>query len=100
MRLNARIITDKIEQTKKFYAENLNFKIIWEDNWFILLSTPNGENSISFLAPNHLQAPKNFKTLFNGEGIFISIEVEDVDLYHKEIKKKEIDLILDIKDEE
>ncbi len=43
---------------------------------------------------------ENFKKPFNGEGVFITIEVEDVHLYYKEIKKKGIDLALYIRDEE
>ena len=53
MRLNTGIITDKLEETKSFYVKKLGFTIVWEADWFILLATPNGADTISFLLPNH-----------------------------------------------
>jgi catechol 2,3-dioxygenase-like lactoylglutathione lyase family enzyme len=101
MRLNAGIITDKIEETKKFYTEKLDFKIIWEADWFLLLSTPNGEDTISFSASNHpTQSLENFRNPFLGEGVFFAIELDDVDSYYEQIKSKEIDIALDIRSEE
>jgi catechol 2,3-dioxygenase-like lactoylglutathione lyase family enzyme len=101
MRLNAGIITDKIEATKKFYTEKLDFKIVWEADWFILLSTPNGEDTISFMASNHpTQSLENFRTLFKGEGVFLTIEIENVDSYYEQIKQRGIDLALDIRSED
>ena len=101
MRLNAGIITDKIEETKKFYTEKLDFQIIWEADWFLLLSTPNGEDTISFLAPNHpTQSLENFRKPFLGSGVFLTIELDNVDSYYEEIKSKGIDIALDIRSEE
>lgn len=101
MRLNAGIITNKLEETKKFYTKKLNFKIVWEADWFILLSTPNGKDTISFLIPNHpTQAIENFCKPYNGEGIYFTIEIEDVDTYYNEIKDKNIDIALKIRSED
>jgi catechol 2,3-dioxygenase-like lactoylglutathione lyase family enzyme len=101
MRLNAGIITDKMEETKKFYTEKLGFLIIWEADWFLLLSTPNREDTISFLASNHpTQSLENFRKPFTGGGVFLTIELEDVDSYYKQIKSKGIDIALDIRSEE
>lgn len=80
MRLNAGIITDKMEETKMFYTEQLGFRILWEADWFILLATPNGKDTISFLTPNHpSQSISHFKKPFQGEGLYFTIEVADVD---------------------
>lgn len=101
MRLNAGIITSKLTETKLFYTERLGFKIIWEADWFVLLSTPNGQDTISFLVPDHpTQGLLNFRRPFNGEGVYLTIEVEDVDAYYEQLKSKRIDIALDIRTEE
>jgi hypothetical protein len=46
-------LTEKLEETKSFYVDKLGFSILWEADWFILLATPNGADTISFLVPNH-----------------------------------------------
>jgi catechol 2,3-dioxygenase-like lactoylglutathione lyase family enzyme len=101
MRLNTGIITDKIEETKSFYVDKLGFTILWEADWYILVATPNGADTISFLVPNHpTQELSNFRKPFNGNGIYLTIEVENVDFYFEEIKRTGIDIALDIRSEE
>ena len=101
MRLNTGIITDKLEETKSFYVNKLGFTIVWEADWFILLATPNGSDTISFLLPNHpTQELSNFRQPFNGKGVYLTIEVDDVDLYFKEVMKSGVDIALNIRSEE
>jgi len=101
MRLNTGIITDKLEETKSFYVNKLGFTIVWEADWFILLATPNGADTISFLLPNHpTQELANFRQSFNGKGIYLTIEVDDVDIYFEGIKKLGIDIAVNIRTEE
>ena len=101
MRLNAGIITDKLQDTRKFYTEKLGFKTVWDSDWFILLSTPDGADTISFLVPNHLsQTLTNFRQRYSGTGVFLTIEIDDVDSYYEQIIKKGIAIALDIRSEE
>lgn len=101
MRLNTGIITDKLEETKSFYVNKLGFTIVWEADWFILLATPNGADTISFLLPNHpTQELSHFRQPFNGNGVYLTIEVAEVDLYFEEVKKSGIDIALNIRSEE
>ena len=101
MRLNAGIITDKLEETKKFYTEKLDFQIAWEADWFILLSTPNGQDTIAFMASDHpSQSLENFRKPFRGEGVFLTIEIENVDSYYEQIKSKGIKIALELRIEE
>ena len=53
MKLNAGIITEKIAETKKFYTEVLEFGVSFENEFYLLLHTPNQTSEISFLLPNH-----------------------------------------------
>ncbi len=101
MRLNAGIITDKLTETKEFYTQKLGFRVLWEADWFVLLGTLNGEDTISFLAPNHpSQALEQFKKPFKGEGVYLTIELENVDSYYEQLKRKDIDIALELRSED
>lgn len=101
MRLNAGIITNNLEKTKDFYTKILDFQIVWESDWFILLATPNGADTISFLMPNHpTQGIDQFRNNYNGSGVYLTIEVDDIDDLYNRMKKKEIEFALEIRTEE
>ena len=99
MKLNAGIITEKLAETKKFYTENLGFGVTFENEFFILLHTPNHGSELSFLLPNHPSQQPLFQKAFNGEGIYFTIEVDDVDKVYEEIKKKGIPVKIELRDE-
>jgi catechol 2,3-dioxygenase-like lactoylglutathione lyase family enzyme len=99
MKLNTGIITSKIKESKAFYVEKLGFGVTHELDWFLLLHTPNKEFEISFLAPNDPAQAKVFQPEFNNKGIYLTIEIEDVDAWYAEIKEKGISIEVDIRDE-
>lgn len=49
MKLNAGIVTAKIAESKKFYTEVLGFGVTFENDFYLLLHTPNKQAEISFL---------------------------------------------------
>ena len=53
MKLNAGIITEKLAESKAFYTQVLQFGVTFENDFYLLLHTPNHEAEISFLLPNH-----------------------------------------------
>lgn len=99
MKLNAGIITEKLAETKKFYTEVLGFEVMFENDFFILLNTPGGESEISFLEPNHPSQQSLFHKAFNGEGVYFTIEVDNVDMLYEEIKKKGVPIKIELRDE-
>lgn len=99
MKLNAGIITAKLAETKKFYQEVLGFGVRFESEWFILLHTPDGKDEIAFLQPEHPGQAKIFKPAFGGKGVFLTIEVDDVDAQYKRIKDAKIPIEVEIKNE-
>ncbi len=99
MKMNAGIITNKIEETKEFYTKNLGFGLTFENEFYLLLHTPNKETELSFLLPNHPSQQPLFQKPFSGEGMYLTIEVENVDEVYKEFKLKGIEISIDIRDE-
>lgn len=53
MKLNAGIITSKLAESKEFYTKFLGFGVTFENDFYLLLHTPNKLSEISFLLPNH-----------------------------------------------
>ncbi|PKA14856.1 VOC family protein [Leptospira haakeii] len=100
MKLNPGIVTSKLKETKEFYIGKLGFQIVFENDWYILLSTPNGKQEISFLLPNLPSQHPAFQKEYAGFGMYLTIETEDVDSLYFELKKKNLSILLELKEEE
>ncbi|PZR27471.1 MAG: glyoxalase [Citrobacter freundii] len=100
MKLNAGIITTKLTETKKFYQDVLGFGVRFESDWFILMHTPDGNDEIAFLLPDHPSQAAIFKPAFGGKGIFLTIEVDDVDAEYRRIKELNVPIEVELRDEQ
>ena len=96
---NAGIITDKFAETKAFYSETLGFGVTFENDFYLLMHTPNHSAEFSFLKPNHPSQKPVFQTAFGGHGVYLTIEVEEVDKIYTLLKEKGVDITIDIRDE-
>jgi len=99
MKLNAGIITEKIEETKKFYTTVLGFGTTFENEFYLLMHTPDKSAEISFLLPNHPSQKPIFQPPFNGKGVYLTIEVANVDEVYQQLKRKGVDIEIEIRDE-
>ena len=99
MKLNAGIITTRLVESKEFYRKVLNFGVTFENDFYLLLHTPNKKSEISFLLPNHPTQQPIFQKEYQGQGLYLTIEVEDVDEVYKDIIRKGIEIKIDIRDE-
>lgn len=100
MKLNAGIVTRKLPETKDFYVNKLGFKIVFENEWYILLSTPDGRYELSFLLPGLESQHPLFQKEYSGFGMYLTIESENVDSVYSELKAKGLPILLDLKEEE
>jgi catechol 2,3-dioxygenase-like lactoylglutathione lyase family enzyme len=99
MKLNAGIITTKLAESKAFYTDNLGFGVTFENEFYLLLHTPNHEAEISFLLPNHPSQQPFFHKPFLGQGMYLTIEVDDVDNIYNTLKKNDLPIKIDIRNE-
>lgn len=99
MKLNAGIITDKLEETKAFYTGVLGFGIRFENDFYLLMHTPASTAELSFLLPNHPSQQPIFQSPFQGKGVYLTIEVADVDALYEAIKTKGIPIELELRNE-
>ncbi len=99
MKLNAGIVTARLTETKTFYMDNLGFGLSFGNDFYILLHTPDRSAEISFLLPDHPSQQPLFQPPFQGQGIYLTIEVEDVDEMYKKMKGKGVPIKIDIRNE-
>ncbi|SKB26725.1 Uncharacterized conserved protein PhnB, glyoxalase superfamily [Parapedobacter luteus] len=99
MKLNAGIITEKLAESKAFYTETLGFGVTFESEFYLLLHTPGHTAEISFLLPDHPSQQPLFQPAFGGQGIYLTIEVEDVDELYEAVKAKGVPVAIDLRDE-
>jgi catechol 2,3-dioxygenase-like lactoylglutathione lyase family enzyme len=99
MKLNSGIVTSKMVETKNFYTNILGFGVTFENEFYILLHTPSKEAEISFLLPNHPTQQPLFHQPFTGQGMYLTIEVDNVDKIYSDLKNKGVEIVIDIRDE-
>lgn len=99
MKLNAGIITAKLAETKAFYTDRLGFGVSFENEFYLLLHTPGREAEISFLLPEHPGQQALFQAPFQNQGVYLTIEVEDVDGIYQNLKEQGVEIKIDIRNE-
>lgn len=99
MKLNAGIVTNKLAETRAFYTNVLDFGVTFENDFYLLMHTPGRSAEISFLLPEHPTQQPLFHKPFTGQGMYLTIEVDDVDSLYEKLKAKGIDIKIDIRDE-
>lgn len=99
MKLNAGIATAKLKESKDFYTRVLGFGVSFENDFYLLLHTPDGSAQLSFLLPDHPSQQALFKPAYGGRGMYLTLEVEDVDAVFAQMKKQGIPLAFDVRTE-
>lgn len=99
MKLNAGIVTSKFTETKDFYTKYLGFGIAFENDFYLLMHTPGHESEISFLLPDHPSQQALFHQPFTGQGMYFTIEVDNVDEIYKKLKARGVVMKIELRDE-
>jgi len=99
MKMNAGIITEKLAETKAFYTEVLHFGVRFENDFYLLLHTPGGNAEISFLLPEHPSQQPLFRPAFGGQGLYLTLETDNVDAFYEELRKRGIPIEIELRDE-
>ncbi|MFA9456642.1 VOC family protein [Halalkalibacter sp. AB-rgal2] len=90
------LLTNKLTESSQFYQTHFGFKAIFEDVWYVSLQKNSFE--LALLNDSHATIPEGFRE--KTEGLILNIEVDDVDtLYEELIRKQNLPLHLDIRDE-
>jgi catechol 2,3-dioxygenase-like lactoylglutathione lyase family enzyme len=99
MKMNAGILTEKLAESKAFYTEMLGFGVSFENDFYLLMHTPSRQAEISFLLPHHPSQQPFFHEPFAGKGVYLTIEVDDVDAWHQRLRSQGVPVKVDLRDE-
>lgn len=99
MKLNAGIITSQLAETKQFYTSVLQFGVSFENEFYLLMHTPNQQAELSFLKPNHPSQQPLFQPAFGGQGVYLTIEYPNVDEEYERIRAMNVPIAIDLRDE-
>lgn len=91
-------ITNKLDETVKFYESYFGFTKLFESAFFVLLQSPGSKNCVAFMDEEHPTAPPT-PARFNGSGSFLTLEVSDAETLFSEIKKQGLKIDYPLKDE-
>ena len=92
-RIDTTFSTEKLQESKDFYMNHFGFKLAYESDWYIELVTPGGDAGISFTLPQREEGE-----FFNGKGMILSFEVEDVEAEYNRLKEHNVPIYQDLQD--
>jgi catechol 2,3-dioxygenase-like lactoylglutathione lyase family enzyme len=91
------VVTEKLQESKEFYTRLFGCEVVYDSDWFVLLQL--GPSELGFMQPGlETQAPI-FQTAFSGQGMWITVDVDDVDAEYKRIQDMGVVPALALKDE-
>lgn len=97
------ISTNALAAARDFYIKYFGFKSVFDTGWYVHLHGPrDGSNvplELAFMTPGNKSLPDEFQAGFDGNGVFISIEVEDVDAIYAQLMADGFVAIQDLCDE-
>ena len=92
-RVDSTISTNKLQESKEFYMQYFNFRLIYESDWYIELIARDLQSGISFTLPQREEGE-----FFNGKGLIISFEVDDVDAEYDRLKVAGVQIYQEMQD--
>ncbi len=84
---------------KSFYTENLDFDVVFSNDWYLHLASKSGVQ-VGFLLPEQPTQPPIFRKPYDGEGVIFSLEVDDADAAFSAAKSKSLNIVLDLRSED
>lgn len=97
MKLWFGVITDKIQESKAFYTRVFGCEILYESEWFVLLGL--GASELGFMLPDHPSQAPVFQRAFSGQGVWVAVDVSDVDAEYRRIQSLGVPIELSLRDE-
>jgi uncharacterized glyoxalase superfamily protein PhnB len=99
MKLWSGVITDKVLESKDFYVRLFGCEVLYEgdDGWFVLLQL--GGSELGFMQPGQASQAAIFQRPFTGQGIWVAVDVDDVDREYARIQALGVEIVVALRDE-
>ena len=99
MKLWSGVITDKVQASKEFYVRLFDCVVLYEgdDGWFVLLRL--GDSELGFMKPGLASQAEIFRRPFTGQGMWVAVDVDDVDREYSRIQALGVEIVVALRDE-
>lgn len=99
MKLWTGVVTSKVQESKNFYVRLFGCDVLYEgeDGWFVLLQL--GDSELGFMKPDLPSQTGIFRREFNGQGMWVAIDVVDADAEYLRIKSLGVPIECELRDE-
>jgi len=99
----ALIATDALDDARDFYVRYLGFIVAFETEWYVQLHGYRDEGDtpleIAFMRPKNDSIPPSLQQAFDGRGVFITVELDDVDPLYERLRADGFEFVIDLRDE-
>lgn len=87
------IITDKLEETKRFYAERAGFRVVHDRPMYLQVAYGEGDGpELAFMRSDAFPDGKARPT-FDGKGLIVSIPTPDADAKHAALRAAKVEVL-------
>ena len=86
-------------EPKDFYGNNFGINVAFENDWYLHLVSKTGIQ-VAFMLPEQTTQPRIFHKRHNGEGVILSLEVNDADSAYSLAKEGSLNIVLELRSEE
>lgn len=99
MKIWSGVITEKVQESKAFYVRLFGCEVIYEgdEGWVVLLRL--GDSELGFMKPGLESQAKIFRPAFQGQGIWIALDVEDAEAEYRRIQALGVPIEVALRDE-
>jgi len=99
MKLWPGVVTEKVQESRDFYVRLFGCEVIYEgaEGWFVLLQL--GTSEIGFMKPELESQAAIFRPAFRGQGVWIAVDVEDVETEYRRIQAMGVPIELALREE-
>ncbi len=97
------IATKGVTAARDFYVRYFGFEVVFDAGWYVQL---HGERDgggapleLAFMLPDHESLPPALRRAFEGQGMFLTVEVEDVDTLYERLRGDGHEILIELRDE-
>lgn len=93
------VVTDKVRESKEFYVRLFGCEVLYhgEDDWIVLLQL--GGSELAFMKPGLAFQPERYRSPFQGQGLWIAVDVDDVDAEYERLRALGAPIEVPLRDE-
>lgn len=93
------VVTDKLKESRDFYARWFEFKVVFEASWFVYMGAGDDQSyGVAFMSSDHPSQPPGPET-FGGKGVFLTFQVADAAAEFERLKKAGVRIAYPVRDE-